>query len=62
MQRVIERSPQIIGYAVNTPVMLIDDCRFAILVCANFGIRAYHILRKCLKKLVARHLRTPVNY
>ena len=42
--------------------MLIDDCRFAILVCANFGIRAYNILRKYLKKLVARHLRTPVNY
>ena len=42
--------------------MLIDDCRFAILVCAYIGIRAYNILRKCLKKLVARHLRTPVNY
>ena len=36
--------------------MGIDNSRFAVLVGTHFGIRAYHILRKCLKELVAGYL------
>ena len=41
--------------------MLIDDSGFSEWVCSHFGVGAYHILRKSLKELVARHLRTTVN-
>ena len=62
MQRFIKCLAQIFGNTVNTTCMCIDDSRFPILVCTYFGIRAYHILRKSLKELVAGYLRTTVNY
>ncbi len=60
-QRVIERSPQITGYTVNTTFMLIDDSRFAVWISTNLRIGADNILRECQQIFVARHLRTTVN-
>ena len=39
----------------------VDDSRFTVLVSTYFGIGAYHILRKRLKELVARHFCLAVN-
>ena len=41
--------------------MGIDNRRFAVLVGTHFCICAYHILRKCLKELVAGYLRSVVD-
>ena len=60
-QRLVECYPQIAGYAVNTTFVLVDDSGFPKLVCSNFCISAYYILRESLKELVAGHLRATVN-
>ena len=60
-QRVIERSPQVAGYAVNTTIMFIDDSRFAVWVSANLCISAYHILWERHQELVAGNFRATVN-
>ena len=60
-QRIIERSPQVAGYADNTPFVLVDDSRFAVRVGSNFCIGAYHILRERHQVLVTGNFRTSVN-
>ena len=61
VQCLIECLAQIHSYAIDTAVVVVNDSRFAILVCTHLGVGAYNILRKCLKELVARHFRTSVN-
>ncbi len=61
VQRLVKCLSQILGYAVDTTVMVVHDSRFAILVSTNLCIGTDYILRKSLKELVARNFRTSVN-
>ena len=61
MQRLVESLAQVICYAIDSALMLIDDGGFAEWVSAYFGICADDILRKSLKEFVAGNFRATVN-
>ena len=62
VQRLIESLAQIIGYTIDTAVVVVHDSGFAVLVSTHFCISADNILRESLKELVARDFRATINY
>ncbi len=60
-QRFIECLPHIGCNTINSALMLIDDSRFAELVCANLCLRAYNILWKRRKIFIVGNFCHVVN-
>lgn len=60
-QRLTEGIAQVMGDAVNSTLMLVQDGRFPVWVGADFRLGAYNILRECRKIFVGRYFSVTVN-